>query len=73
MICLSSDTADAVFPVRFLVQSLVLFKESLAQWAPVRKDGSPNQHSTFWKLDRLVILLQSCQPYPGNLLKMLSD
>ncbi|KAI0693596.1 ARM repeat-containing protein [Cytidiella melzeri] len=34
------DSSTAVFPVRFLVQAMVLFKESLAQWAPVRKDGS---------------------------------
>lgn len=50
MICLVLDAAEAVFPVRFLVQALVLFRENLAQWAPVRKDGSPNEHSTFSKL-----------------------
>ncbi|GBE79528.1 ARM repeat-containing protein [Sparassis crispa] len=36
------DSPDAVFPVRFLVQAMVLFKDSLAQWAPVRKDGTEN-------------------------------
>ncbi|KAI0755466.1 ARM repeat-containing protein [Irpex lacteus] len=34
------DSPTAVFPIRFLVQAMVLFKESLAQWAPVRKDGT---------------------------------
>ncbi|EPQ59406.1 ARM repeat-containing protein [Gloeophyllum trabeum ATCC 11539] len=38
------DSPDAVFPVRFLVQAMVLFKENLAQWAPVRKDGSVNEN-----------------------------
>ncbi|KAI0347520.1 ARM repeat-containing protein [Trametopsis cervina] len=36
------DSPTALFPVRFLVQAMVLFKESLAQWAPVKKDGSEN-------------------------------
>ncbi|CAL1700530.1 unnamed protein product [Somion occarium] len=34
------DSPLSVFPVRFLVQGMVIFKESIAQWAPVRKDGS---------------------------------
>lgn len=38
------DSPTAVFPLRFLVQAMVLFKESLAQWAPVRKDGTENVH-----------------------------
>lgn len=37
-----TDTSYAVFPVRFLVQAMVLFKESLGQWAPVKKDGTEN-------------------------------
>lgn len=37
-----TDTPYAVFPVRFLVQAMLLFKESLAQWAPVKKDGTQN-------------------------------
>ncbi|THH02435.1 hypothetical protein EW026_g424 [Hermanssonia centrifuga] len=36
------EYTEAVFPVRFLVQAMALFKDSLAQWAPVRKDGSEN-------------------------------
>ncbi|TFY59275.1 hypothetical protein EVJ58_g5888 [Rhodofomes roseus] len=40
-----ADTPTAVFPVRFLVQAMVLFKDSLAQWAPVRKDGSQNANA----------------------------
>ncbi|OCH87913.1 ARM repeat-containing protein [Obba rivulosa] len=39
------DAHSAVFPVRFLVQAMVLFKDSLAQWAPVRKDGTSNEHA----------------------------
>ncbi|TFK55905.1 ARM repeat-containing protein [Heliocybe sulcata] len=38
------DSQGAVFPVRFLVQAMVLFKENLAQWAPVRRDGSTNEN-----------------------------
>ncbi|KAI0307271.1 ARM repeat-containing protein [Multifurca ochricompacta] len=34
---LIEDTESAVFPVRVLVLGMVLFKESLAQWAPARK------------------------------------
>ncbi|KAI0053014.1 ARM repeat-containing protein [Auriscalpium vulgare] len=34
---LIADSPEAVFPVRFLVQGMVLFKESLAQWSPSRK------------------------------------
>ncbi|KIO12672.1 hypothetical protein M404DRAFT_959382 [Pisolithus tinctorius Marx 270] len=33
------DASDAVFPVRFLVQAMVLFKENLAKWTPFRKGG----------------------------------
>ncbi|EPT02714.1 hypothetical protein FOMPIDRAFT_1159700 [Fomitopsis schrenkii] len=40
-----SDTSNAIFPVRFLVQAMVLFKDSLAQWAPVRKDGTQNTNA----------------------------
>ncbi|ETW83875.1 hypothetical protein HETIRDRAFT_443980 [Heterobasidion irregulare TC 32-1] len=39
---LIDDSPDAVYPIRFLVQGMVLFKDSLAQWVPVRKDGSEN-------------------------------
>ncbi|PCH41237.1 ARM repeat-containing protein [Wolfiporia cocos MD-104 SS10] len=37
-----ADTSTAVFPVRFLVQAMTLFKDSLTQWAPVRRDGTEN-------------------------------
>ncbi|KAI6130399.1 ARM repeat-containing protein [Pisolithus croceorrhizus] len=33
------DSSDAVFPIRFLVQAMVLFKENLAKWTPFRKGG----------------------------------
>ncbi|KDQ64644.1 hypothetical protein JAAARDRAFT_187954 [Jaapia argillacea MUCL 33604] len=39
-----ADSPRAVFPVRFLVQALVLFKENLAQWTPVRKNGTVNEN-----------------------------
>ncbi|KAJ7180251.1 armadillo-type protein [Mycena crocata] len=39
------DSPEAFFPVRFLVQGMVLFKENLSQWKPVRKDGSENQNT----------------------------
>ncbi|KZT19271.1 ARM repeat-containing protein [Neolentinus lepideus HHB14362 ss-1] len=38
------DSQSAVFPVRFLVQAMVLFKENLAQWSPLRRDGSANEN-----------------------------
>jgi hypothetical protein len=47
------DAQDAVFPVRFIVQFMALFRESLAQWAPERRDGSQNENGTI-----LHILLQ---------------
>ncbi|EIM88549.1 ARM repeat-containing protein [Stereum hirsutum FP-91666 SS1] len=37
---LIADSPTAVFPVRFLVQGMVLFKDSLAQWSPTRKAGT---------------------------------
>ncbi|KAF8450539.1 ARM repeat-containing protein [Boletus edulis BED1] len=33
------DSSAAVYPVRFLVQAMVLFKENLARWTPFRKGG----------------------------------
>lgn len=40
----SVDSNEAVYPVRFLVQGMVLFKESLAQWTPVRRNGTINEN-----------------------------
>ncbi|CDO76254.1 hypothetical protein BN946_scf184470.g12 [Trametes cinnabarina] len=37
-----ADSTQVVFPVRFLVQGMALFRDSLAQWAPKKKDGSQN-------------------------------
>lgn len=39
---LSLDSNEALYPIRFLVQGMVLFKENLSQWSPTRKDGTPN-------------------------------
>ncbi|KAJ7498772.1 armadillo-type protein [Mycena latifolia] len=40
-----ADAPDALYPVRFLVQGMVLFKENLGQWKPLRKDGTENHNS----------------------------
>ncbi|KAL7282456.1 hypothetical protein ACG7TL_003927 [Trametes sanguinea] len=37
-----ADSTQVLFPVRFLVQGMALFRDSLAQWAPKKKDGSQN-------------------------------
>ncbi|KAH7887621.1 ARM repeat-containing protein [Phlebopus sp. FC_14] len=39
------NSSGAVFPVRFLVQAMVLFKENLARWTPFRK-GGPTTETT---------------------------
>ena len=44
------DDPTSVYPIRFLVQAMVLFKESLAQWAPVRKDGTENEQGMFTRI-----------------------
>ena len=38
-----ADSSLVTFPVRFLVQGMALFRDSLAQWAPTKRDGSPNE------------------------------
>ncbi|KAF8623412.1 hypothetical protein AX15_006355 [Amanita polypyramis BW_CC] len=40
-----TDSNNAVYPVRFLVQGMVLFKESLGQWTPIRRDGTVNRNA----------------------------
>ncbi|KAJ7129521.1 armadillo-type protein [Mycena epipterygia] len=40
-----ADSPEALYPVRFLVQGMVLFKENLSQWKPMRKDGTENLNS----------------------------
>jgi hypothetical protein len=39
------DTNEAPYPIRFLVQGMVLFKDSLSQWSPKRRDGTENPQS----------------------------
>ncbi|KAI0320679.1 ARM repeat-containing protein [Amylostereum chailletii] len=34
-----SESPTAVYPTRLIVQAMVLFKESLAQWSPARRKG----------------------------------
>ncbi|EIN10324.1 ARM repeat-containing protein [Punctularia strigosozonata HHB-11173 SS5] len=41
---LIADSNEAVFPVRFLVQAMVLFKGNLSEWTPVKRNGTPNEH-----------------------------
>ncbi|TFK29370.1 ran binding protein 11 [Coprinopsis marcescibilis] len=41
----TADSDEVLYPVRFLVQGMVLFKENLAQWSVVRRDGTPNKNS----------------------------
>ncbi|KAJ7068412.1 armadillo-type protein [Mycena amicta] len=38
-------TPEARYPVRFLVQGMVIFKENLSQWKPTKKDGVQNEHA----------------------------
>ncbi|PPR07214.1 hypothetical protein CVT26_012647 [Gymnopilus dilepis] len=40
-----TDSDGTLYPVRFLVQGMVLFKESLSQWTPVRRKGAPNKNT----------------------------
>ncbi|KAG6911227.1 hypothetical protein DXG01_003094 [Tephrocybe rancida] len=42
---LVTDSNQAVYPVRYLVQGMVLFRESLAQWTPTRRDGTSNENA----------------------------
>jgi hypothetical protein len=39
-----SDSDTAAYPVRFLVQGIILFKESISQWTPVKRNGMPNKN-----------------------------
>ncbi|KAI0081841.1 ARM repeat-containing protein [Panus rudis PR-1116 ss-1] len=39
------DSPLAVYPIRFLVQGMVIFKENLAQWSPTHKDGTWNENA----------------------------
>ncbi|KAF8165214.1 armadillo-type protein [Crassisporium funariophilum] len=40
-----ADSDEAVYPVRFLVQGIVLFKESLSQWTATKRNGMPNKNT----------------------------
>ncbi|KAK0230961.1 armadillo-type protein [Armillaria fumosa] len=42
---LIEDSPTAIYPVRILVQGMVLFNENLAQWVPTKKDGTPNKNA----------------------------
>ncbi|KAG2110216.1 uncharacterized protein F5147DRAFT_772483 [Suillus discolor] len=49
---LIQDAPTAVFPVRFLLQAMVLFKENLSRWMPFRKGGLKTETSIdcLWEL-----------------------
>ncbi|KAF5321876.1 hypothetical protein D9619_000809 [Psilocybe cf. subviscida] len=40
-----ADSDEALYPVRFLVQGMVLFKDSLSQFTPVKRNGTPNANT----------------------------
>jgi len=40
-----SDSDEVLYPLRFLVQGMVLFKENLAQWTVVKKNGAINENT----------------------------
>ncbi|KAH6915318.1 ran binding protein 11 [Coprinopsis sp. MPI-PUGE-AT-0042] len=40
-----ADSDEVLYPLRFLVQGMVLFKENLPQWSVQRRDGSLNKNS----------------------------
>lgn len=71
-----ADDPTAVFPVRFLVQAMVLFKESLAQWTPMRKDGSSSEQvlSQTFVEDAVKLLVTRFIPLdPSDLEEWMSD
>ncbi|KAG0701790.1 hypothetical protein DFH29DRAFT_999976 [Suillus ampliporus] len=49
---LIQDTPSTVFPVHFLLQAMVLFKENLARWMPFHKGGPKTEISIdcLWEL-----------------------
>ncbi|KAH9482382.1 Importin-11 [Psilocybe cubensis] len=40
-----ADSDEALYPVRFLVQGLVLFKDNLSKWTPTSRSGVPNKNN----------------------------
>ncbi|KAJ6486383.1 armadillo-type protein [Mycena vitilis] len=61
---LIADSPEAVYPVRFLVQAMVLFKENLSQWKPVLKNGIENQNAlpTHFVQNAVDILIRQFMP-----------
>ncbi|KAF9534185.1 armadillo-type protein [Crepidotus variabilis] len=71
-----SDSDDAAFPVRFLVQGLVLFKDNLSQWTPVKRSGMPNKNvlSEIFVRDAVKVLVTRFMPLkPTDLESWLTD
>ena len=75
---LSADTNEAVYPLRFLVQGMVLFKESLSRWTPhSRRDGMSNKNSAFYYLQlpqyiiEFIIVLVLSEEFVKNAVQLL--
>lgn len=71
-----SDSDGAIYPVRYLVQGMVLFKESLAQWTATRKKGIPNENSLSEEFvqNAVSLLVTRFLPLnPGDLEKWMVD
>lgn len=50
-----SDSDMAAYPVRFLVQGITLFKESISQWTPLKRNGMPNNRDSMY-----IIFIRLC-------------
>ncbi|TCD64327.1 hypothetical protein EIP91_004237 [Steccherinum ochraceum] len=71
-----ANSNGAIFPIRFLVQGMVVFKDSLASWSPTRKDGTVNQHglSKTFVEDAVKMLVTRFIPLnPSDLEEWMSD
>ncbi|KAI0719492.1 ARM repeat-containing protein [Cerioporus squamosus] len=71
-----ADSSLVTFPVRFLVQGMALFRDSLAQWTPTKKDGSQNDRvlSKEFVEDAVKILVTRFIPLnPTDLEEWMSD
>ncbi|KIK67986.1 hypothetical protein GYMLUDRAFT_36796 [Collybiopsis luxurians FD-317 M1] len=71
---IGDDTA-ALYPVRFLVQGLVLFKDLVGQWTAQRRDGTPNKNiltSEFIE-NAVTIIVTRLLPFTNEDLKGLTN
>ncbi|EKM80164.1 hypothetical protein AGABI1DRAFT_120195 [Agaricus bisporus var. burnettii JB137-S8] len=73
---LVADSYEAVYPSRLLVQGMVLFKDSLTQWTPKRRDGTenPNTLSREFVENAVQLLIMRFMPLnPSDLQQWLAD